>query len=46
MMFIGLGLEFDCLTAELLGGVSFKGGESTNFGSITGIVIIGELNNA
>jgi ribose transport system permease protein len=42
----GQGLEFDCLTAALLGGVSFKGGEGTIFGLITGIVIIGVLNNA
>ena len=42
----GQGLEFDCLTAALLGGVSFKGGEGTIFGLITGIIIIGVLNNA
>jgi ribose/xylose/arabinose/galactoside ABC-type transport system permease subunit len=42
----GQGLEFDCLTASLLGGVSFKGGEGTIFGLITGILIIGVLNNA
>ena len=42
----GQGLEFDCLTAALLGGVSFKGGEGTIFGLMTGIVIIGVLNNA
>ena len=42
----GQGLEFDCLTAALLGGVSFKGGEGTVFGLIVGIIIIGVLNNA
>ena len=42
----GQGIEFDCLTAALLGGVSFKGGEGTIFGLITGILIIGVLNNA
>ena len=42
----GQGLEFDCLTAALLGGVSFKGGEGSVFGLITGILIIGVLNNA
>lgn len=42
----GQGTEFDCLTAALLGGVSFKGGEGTIFGLMTGIVIIGVLNNA
>lgn len=42
----GQGLEFDCLTAALLGGVSFKGGEGSVFGLIVGIIIIGVLNNA
>jgi ribose transport system permease protein len=42
----GQGIEFDCLTAALLGGVSFKGGEGTIFGLITGVLIIGVLNNA
>jgi hypothetical protein len=38
--------KFDCLTAALLGGVSFKGGEGTIFGLMVGIIIIGVLNNA
>lgn len=42
----GQGLEFDCLTAALLGGVSFKGGEGNVFGLMVGIIIIGVLNNA
>ena len=42
----GQGIEFDALTAALLGGVSFKGGEGTVFGLMTGILIIGVLNNA
>ena len=42
----GAGVEFDCLTAALLGGVSFKGGEGSIFGLITGVLIIGVLNNA
>jgi len=42
----GQGLEFDCLTAALLGGVSFKGGEGSVFGLMVGIIIIGVLNNA
>ena len=42
----GQGIEFDCLTAALLGGVSFKGGEGTIFGLIVGVLIIGVLNNA
>lgn len=41
----GAGLEFDALTAALLGGVSFIGGEGTIFGLITGVMIIGVLNN-
>lgn len=42
----GQGIEFDCLTAALLGGVSFKGGEGTIFGLIVGVLIIGVMNNA
>jgi ribose transport system permease protein len=41
----GQGIEFDALTAALLGGVSFIGGEGTVFGLITGVLIIGVLNN-
>jgi ribose transport system permease protein len=41
----GAGIEFDSLTAALLGGVSFKGGEGTIFGLFTGVLIIGVLNN-
>ena len=41
----GAGVEFDALTAALLGGVSFKGGEGTIFGLFTGVLIIGVLNN-
>ena len=39
----GQGLEFDCLTAALLGGVSFKGGEGNVFGLMVGIIIISIL---
>ena len=42
----GQGLEFDCLTAALLGGVSFKGGEGNIFGLMVGMLMIGVLNNA
>ena len=42
----GQGIEFDCLTAALLGGVSFRGGEGTIFGLLVGVLIIGVLNNA
>ncbi len=45
-VFTGQGVEFDCLTAALLGGVSFMGGEGTIFGLVTGVLIIGVLNNA
>lgn len=41
----GAGIEFDALTAALLGGVSFKGGEGTIFGLFIGVLIIGVLNN-
>ncbi|MEW5868150.1 MAG: ABC transporter permease [Chloroflexota bacterium] len=41
----GAGIEFDALTAALLGGVSFIGGEGTIFGLVTGVMIIGVLNN-
>ena len=41
----GAGIEFDALTAALLGGVSFAGGEGTILGLITGVMIIGVLNN-
>jgi ribose/xylose/arabinose/galactoside ABC-type transport system permease subunit len=41
----GAGIEFDALTAALLGGVSFIGGEGSIFGLLTGVLIIGVLNN-
>jgi ribose/xylose/arabinose/galactoside ABC-type transport system permease subunit len=41
----GAGIEFDALTAALLGGVSFKGGEGTILGLFIGVLIIGVLNN-
>jgi len=41
----GSGIEFDALTAALLGGVAFAGGEGTILGLITGVLIIGVLNN-
>ena len=42
----GQGIEFDCLTAAILGGVTFIGGEGSVFGSVTGVPTIGVLNNA
>ncbi|NJD58132.1 MAG: ABC transporter permease [Anaerolineae bacterium] len=41
----GSGIEFDALTAALLGSVSFTGGEGTILGLITGVMIIAVLNN-
>jgi ribose transport system permease protein len=41
----GSGIEFDALTAALLGGVAFAGGEGTILGLVTGVLIIGVLNN-
>ncbi len=41
----GAGIEFDALTAALLGGVSFAGGEGTIWGLVTGVMIIAVLNN-
>ena len=41
----GSGIEFDALTAALLGGVAFKGGRGTILGLTTGVLIIGVLNN-
>jgi ribose transport system permease protein len=41
----GAGIEFDALTAALLGGVSFAGGQGTILGLFTGVMIIGVLNN-
>lgn len=42
----GQGMEFDCMTAAVLGGISFKGGEGSITGLLTGVLIIGVLNNA
>ncbi|MBK8049205.1 MAG: ABC transporter permease [Anaerolineales bacterium] len=42
----GQGMEFDCMTAAVLGGISFKGGEGTISGLLAGVLIIGVLNNA
>ncbi len=42
----GQGMEFDCMTAAVLGGISFKGGEGKISGLLTGVLIIGVLNNA
>ena len=36
---------FDCMTAAVLGGISFTGGEGKISGAIIGVLIIGILNN-
>ncbi len=41
----GIGLEFDAITAAVLGGVSISGGEGKLSGVLFGILIIGVLKN-
>lgn len=41
----GASYPFDCMTAAVLGGISFAGGEGTIGGSVVGVFIIGILNN-
>lgn len=41
----GPGTEFSCMTAAVLGGVSFKGGEGKMWGLVTGVFILGILGN-
>lgn len=42
---MGPGIEFTCLTAGILGGISFKGGEGTVGGMIIGIFLLTVLGN-
>lgn len=42
---IGPGVEFDCITACVLGGISFIGGEGKVKGAIVGCLILGFLTN-
>ena len=42
----GSGLEFEAITAVVLGGTSLKGGEGSMIGTILGTVIIGALGNS
>jgi len=42
----GFGLEFEAITAVVLGGTSLKGGEGSMIGTILGTVIIGALGNS
>ncbi len=41
----GPGVEFTAMTAAILGGVSFKGGEGKMWGLVTGVLILGVLSN-
>lgn len=41
----GPGTEFNCMTAAVLGGISFKGGEGKMWGLVTGVFILGVLGN-
>lgn len=42
---IGAGTEFDAITACVLGGISFNGGEGRMKGIVTGCLILGVLSN-
>jgi ribose transport system permease protein len=41
----GASYPFDCMTAAVLGGISFGGGEGKLLGAVMGVLIIGVLNN-
>lgn len=41
----GSSYPFDCMTAAVLGGISFAGGEGNIGGAVVGVLIIGVLNN-
>lgn len=41
----GSSYPFDCMTAAVLGGISFAGGEGNIGGAVVGVLIIGILNN-
>ncbi len=41
----GPGTEFTAITAAVLGGISFKGGEGRMLGLVTGVLILGVLSN-
>jgi len=42
---VGVGTEFTCITAAVLGGISFKGGEGKIWGVVVGELILGILSN-
>ena len=41
----GPGTEFSCMTACVVGGISFKGGEGKMWGVVVGVLILGVLSN-
>lgn len=41
----GVGVEFTCLTAGILGGISFRGGEGKAWGMVVGLLILQVLGN-
>jgi len=41
----GPGTEFTCLTAAIIGGISFMGGEGNMFGLVTGVFMLAVLGN-
>jgi simple sugar transport system permease protein len=42
---VGVGWEFDCISAVIIGGTSLFGGEGTIFGTLLGVLFIGLLGN-
>jgi inositol transport system permease protein len=41
----GVGYEFDAITGAIIGGTSFTGGVGTIWGTLTGCLIVGVINN-
>ena len=42
---IGLGLEFDAISAVIIGGTSLMGGKGSVFGTLLGVLLIAVLSN-
>lgn len=42
---LGIGYEFDAITAAVIGGTSFSGGVGTVAGTIAGALVVGVINN-
>ena len=42
---VGVGWEFDCIAAVIIGGTSLFGGEGSMFGTLLGVLFIGLLGN-